>query len=221
MDAPILGHGIYTLPEAARLVHTSPARAKAWFYGWPGRAAAITRSDYRAPVGGHRVISFLDLIDMLVVSALRKQRLPLQYLRKVRDALSRELGRAHPFCYKNLYTQGRHVFIEMAAEDGGSRLKELVANQYAFEKILAPFLQTIQYAQLTLTAMRWYPYPGVVIDPQRRFGKPIVESVGIPTTILAAAYTANEQDAAAVADWYGVAPHDIATAVGFEGSLAA
>ena len=215
MKTPILGHGIYTLPEAARLVHTSAARLKAWFCGWPRRPGPITRSDYPEPVNCYRVISFLDLIDVLVVAELR-QKAPLQYLRKVRDALEHELGSPHPFCYKNLYTQGRHVFIEIAAESGDRHLKELVANQYAFMKILSPFLKTVKYAEQTLTAMQWRPYPGVVLDPQRQFGKPIVESVNIPTSILGAAYKANKQDIAAVADWYAVSPRDITTAVEFE-----
>jgi uncharacterized protein (DUF433 family) len=216
MSTQILGHGIYTLPEAARLVHTSAARLKAWFNGWPRRSEAIARSDYPELVDSRRVISFHDLVDALVVAELRQQNVPLQYLKKVRDALARELKTPHPFCYKNLYTEGHHVFIEIAAEGGDRHLKELVANQYAFKKILSPFLKTIQYAESTLTALQWRPYPGVTVDPQRQFGKPIVESVNIPTSILAAAYTANDGDVAAVADWYGVTSHDITTAVEFE-----
>jgi len=108
------------------------------------------------------------------------------------------------------------VFIEIAAEGADRHLKELVANQYAFMRILSPFLKTVQYAEQTLTAMQWRPYRGVVLDPQRQFGKPIVESVNIPTSILAAAYKANKKDTAAVAEWYAVAPRDITTAVKFE-----
>lgn len=216
MKTPILGHGIYTIPEAARLVHTSTARLKAWFYGWPRRQGPITSSDYREPIASFAVISFLDLIDALVVAALREQGVPLQYLRKVRDALARDLRRPHPFSYKNLYTERHHVFVELAAKEGDAHLKELVKDQYAFMELLSPFLTSVRYAEQTLTAMQWRPYTGVVLDPQRQFGKPIVESVNVPTSILAAAYTANNRDAAVVADWYGVAPHDITTAVGFE-----
>lgn len=216
MITPILGHGIYTIPEAARLVHTSAGRLKAWFCGWPRRPGPITTSDYSEPVDSFRVISFLDLIDALVVAALREKGVPFQYLRKVQRALARDLGRPHPFSYKKLYTEGYHVFAEMAAEDKTLRFKEIVANQYAFKSILSPFLDAVQYTEQTLTAMQWRPYAGVVIDPQRRFGKPIVESAGIPTSILMAAYRANNRDLAAVADWYGVAPHDITTAVEFE-----
>ncbi len=53
------------------------------------------------------------------------------------------------------------------------------------------------------------------------FGKPIVEAVGVPTSILAAAYEANQKDAARVARWYNVQPEHVMAAVAFEGSRAA
>lgn len=216
VETPILGHGIYTLSEAARLVHTTPRRLGAWFYGWPGGAVPITHSDYDTPTRCSRLISFLDLIDALVVAELRRTGAPLQFLRKVQAALAKELNVSHPFCHKNLYTHGRSVFIETADKFGNETLKDLLKKQQVFRDVLRPFIHEVLYARETLTAMCWRPCPGVVIDPQRQFGKPIVAAVGIPTSILAAAYRANKSNGVAVAEWYCVEQKDVETAVRFE-----
>lgn len=218
MIPTILGRGIYSISEAARLARVTPQQLRAWFYGWPNRAQAINHSDYDVPGMPCRALSFLDLIDALVIAELRKERVPLQYLRRVRDALSRELGAGHPFCYQNLYTQGRHVFIEIADRHNDVHLKELVQNQYAFEDILRPFLKTVEYAKETLTATKWRPFTGVAVDPKLQFGKPIVEAVTVPTSILAAAYAANGKDSARVAEWYGIQAEHVDVAVRFEES---
>jgi hypothetical protein len=58
----ILGHGIYSLPEAARLTRLRSSRVREWFTGRSGLARkAVFESDYDS-VGGDRAISFLDLI---------------------------------------------------------------------------------------------------------------------------------------------------------------
>jgi uncharacterized protein (DUF433 family) len=60
-----------------------------------------------------------------------------------------------------------------------------------------------------------------VIDPTICFGKPIVEAVGIPTAVLAAAHQANDKDEELVGEWYNVSPSYVLAAVEFETSMAA
>jgi hypothetical protein len=50
----ILGHGVYSLPDAAKLTRLKPQRVRVWFAG--GRAS-VFQSDYQA-LGGDRAISF-------------------------------------------------------------------------------------------------------------------------------------------------------------------
>ena len=60
-----------------------------------------------------------------------------------------------------------------------------------------------------------------MIDPEICFGKPIVETAGISTAILAAAYQANNCDAELVADWYNLHADQVMAAVQFESRLVA
>jgi uncharacterized protein (DUF433 family) len=213
MSDTLLGCGIYTFSEAARLARVSVQRMRAWFQGWPDRLGPVIR-----PAGGRasNLIGFLDLVDSVVMARLREYGVSMQYLRKVHLVLREALYVSRPFAQKNVLTDGRRVFLELADEYGESSLKELLTRQQAFPAILQDYLQQIEHDPRTLIATRWHIHEGVVIDPQREFGKPIVDAAGIPTAVIDAAYRANGADRDMVADWYGVSPLDIDTAVVFE-----
>ena len=71
--------------------------------------------------------------------------------------------------------------------------------------------------------VRWWPLGesrGVVLDPTRNFGRPIVSRHGVPTEVLAAAAKA-AGSAEEVARWYEMPAAEIADAIEFERQLAA
>ena len=94
----------------------------------------------------------------------------------------------HPFCTRKFKTDGRTVFAEVYDESGEKSLLELTKSQHYFEKIIAPYLQGLEFKEDV--AVRWWPMGTrrtVVIDPLRSFGQPIVSDRGIPTSVLAQA----------------------------------
>jgi uncharacterized protein (DUF433 family) len=218
----ILGHGIYSLPEAARLTGLKPKRVREWFLGRPRDEARkpVFRSDYQS-VGGDRAISFHDLIELFVAGQLRERGVSLQTLRKVHSQLENEWGTRHPFCRHEVLTKHGQVFTRGLDDRGREEVVEVLTRQRAFPEILLPFLQRIDYDDATAMARRWCIANLVVIDPTICLGKPIVEGVGVATAILAAAYEANDQNAELVAEWYKVHPKHVIAAVDFERSLAA
>jgi len=219
MSIGILGHGVYSFSEASRLTGLSTQRVRAWFTtGWSD-LGPVVRSDYADKKGTGNLLGFLDLIDALVVGQLRKLGLSLQYLRKVYIALTREFQTNHPFSWKGLYTDGKVIFIRVAKELNDEELKEIVSRQQAFPEVLLPYLDQLDYDPETLLARRWNIFPDVVIDPSRRYGKPIVASSGLPTAILAKAFYVNGEDAESVGEWYGVDVGQVRTAVEFERKL--
>lgn len=219
MTSQMLGQGVYTFSEAARLTGLSVARVRAWFTGKRTQLGPVIRSDYFGIRKTGSLVSFLDLIDAFVVGHLRKQGFSLQYLRKVHEVLIQEFRTPHPFCQKNLLTDGKRIFLHVAYELDDEVLKDILTRQHAFPKVLRPYLRQVDYDPGTLRAKCWHISQGVVVDPQRQFGKPIVEAAGIPTAVLAAAYRANGEDPDLVGEWYGVDPEHVVLAVDFESRL--
>lgn len=218
----ILGHGIYNLTEAAKLTQLKPQRVREWFHGQPldRMRKAVFRSDYQS-VGGDHAISFFDLVELKIAGQLRDRGVSLQSLRKVHKQLQADLGTRHPFCRKEVLTDGKKVFTLGLGEENRAEMIEVLSHQRVFVEILLPFLKRLDYDEVTSLARRWCIANMVVIDPRICLGKPIIEDIGIATVILAAAYDANNQDAELVADWYKVHSKHVIAAVEFERSIAA
>ncbi len=216
----ILGHGVYSISEAARLTHLRPQRVREWFAGQGGHRGGVFRSDYQ-PVQGDRAISFLDLVELFVAGQLRDHGVSLQALRKVYKTLERDLHTRHPFCRREILTDGKNVFVLGLDERGAEEMFEVLSRQKVFVEILVPFLKRIDYDAATHLAKKWFVTDQVVLDPNICLGKPVVAKAGIATAILASSFHANGEDAGVVADWYGVQQSHVLAAVEFERSLAA
>jgi uncharacterized protein (DUF433 family) len=217
-----LGHGVYSFAEAARLTGLRASRVREWFRGKGGMTARVPvlQGDY-LPIDSDYAISFLDLIDVFVAGQLREHGVSLQTLRRVYARMQQDLQTKHPFCRKELLSDGKIIFMRSLDSQGQEELTEVLTRQKVFPEILLPFLKTIDYAKVTLLARRWRIAEQVVVDPTICFGKPIVEAVGIPTAVLAQAYAANDKDAELVADWFGVHTSHVLAAAQFERNLAA
>jgi uncharacterized protein (DUF433 family) len=218
----VLGRGVYTVPQAAKLVGLSPNRVREWFRGRrsePGRKPVFL-SDY-GPVDNFFAISFFDLIDVFVAGQLREHGVSLPTLRRVYSRLEHDLKTRHPFCRQELLTDGEQVFVRSLDRVGDEEIYEVLTKQKVFPKLILPFLRQIDYDRLTIMAARWRITDDVVVDPAICFGTPVVSEAGIPTYVLNAEYRANGKDAEVVAGWYGVRPAAVLAAVRFEDGLAA
>lgn len=210
-----LGQGIYQFSEVARFTGTTTERVRTWFLGREGRPGPLIGP---GPQAEHsNTVSFHGLIDALVVSKLRDDYdISMQYLRRVHSKLMEEFQVQYPFSRKDFLTDGKRIFVAYADGMGEEHLKELLTQQKAFPSILKNYLRYIEYDAESMLARRWHIEKGIVIDPERRYGKPIVEAAGVPTGILAASYRANGQDLRLVANWFGVTAEAVRAAVEFE-----
>jgi uncharacterized protein (DUF433 family) len=216
-----LGHGVYSFGEAARLTGLRGSRVREWFRGRADKSfRKVFRGDYQ-PIDGDFAISFLDLIDVFVAGRLREHGVTLQTLRRVITRMAEDFKTTHPFSRQELLSDGKMVFLRNLDSIGQNELTEVLTRQKVFPNILLPFLQRIDYDEVTILARRWRIANMVVIDPGLSFGKPVVETVAIPTKILAASYYANCKNADRVADWYGIHPSHVLAAVRFENEIAA
>jgi uncharacterized protein (DUF433 family) len=216
-----LGYGLYTFTEAAKLTGLRASRVREWFRGHgKERMKPLLAGDYE-PVDGDYAISFYDLVDVYVAGQLREHGVSLQHIRKVFKKMAVSLNTPHPFCRKELLTDGKKVFMENMPGSGSPQLTEALTGHGVFPELILPFLKRIDYDKVQLLASRWRIADLVVVDPTICFGRPVVEAVSIPTAILAAAYHANGRDAELVGEWYNVHPDYVLAAAAFEANMAA
>lgn len=221
MASAMLGNGIYSVGEAARLTGLRPQRVREWFRGRISAAAPpVFPGDYR-PVAGHLAISFHDLVEVLIAGQLRDHGVSLQFIRRVHARLRERWQTDHPFCRVEIRTDGKRIFSCHLDEDGRGDVVDVRTGQMVFDTVLTPFLKKLDYDEATRLARRWAIAPLVVLDPAVGFGKPVAEKFGVSTRVLAAAFEANGRDAATVAAIFGVDEPHVRAAVAFEARLAA
>jgi len=214
-----IGHGIYTFGEAGHLTGLSSRRVRSWFEdrAVAGGSSRTRRRVFRSDYGPGRLISFLDLIEVLVAGHMRELGISLIAVRKAHAALSQYLATQHPFSHQGLLTDGRKLFVHLERESATrEELIEVVSQQHAIPEVLLPYLKRVDYDAASRLARQWNISEDVIVDPSRAMGKPIVQSSAMPTAILSAAFHANGKDVERVADWYGVAPGEVQAAVAFE-----
>jgi len=223
----LLNTGIYRVPEAARLTKVSQGKIRRWLKGYDfckgdgRRHSDAVWSGSISPLGGKVALGFLDLMEIRFVDAFLRAGVTWKTMRKAHQLAREEIGGNHPFCTNRFATDGRRILLRPAREDADAALLDLVSTQAEFQRIVAPFLAQLDFAEDTLA--RWWPMGrkrNVVVDPTRNLGQPIAAKSGVPTQVLARSVEANDS-VESVARWYEVLPEEVRDAIEFEESLAA
>jgi uncharacterized protein (DUF433 family) len=223
----LFGLGLYTVPETARLIEVPAQRIRRWLRGYDfrrhnttHRSAPLWRPEV-PEVEGAVGLSFLDLIELRLIGRFLSEGVSLHAVRRALLRAREVFGREHPFATRRFQTDGRTIFLETTDQGDEPRLFDLLSNQYAFRRFVAPSFKDIDFEGDA--AARWWPLSKsrtVVLDPRRSFGQPIAAPAGVPTATLAAAVAA-EGSVEAVASWFEVEPTSVRDALEFERKLAA
>lgn len=226
----LLGVGVYTVPEAARLTHIPARTIRRWAVGYRytrGEAVHSAPAVWKrqiATVEDSVALSFRDLIEVRFVAFFRGRGVSWKAIRTAAQCAAEIIQDSHPFSTKRFKTDGKSIFAELIQASGKETLLDLARQQYEIKSVVEPFLyEGLEFSDLGLAPVRWWPLGKnrrVTIDPERSFGQPIVSPESVPTSILAKAYRA-EGTIDAVARWFMVPNKAVADAVEFETQLAA
>lgn len=223
-----LGRGIYTVAEASRLTGVPRHSIRRWLRGYRFGASRggehqsrpIVVGDYGNEDFEQLTLSFLDLVEARFVSAFRQHGVSWKVIRLAASRATELLDRSHPFSSRRFQTDGKTILAEVGQDT--PELLDLAKNQMAFRKVIAPYLyQALDFSEDV--AVRWWPTgkrSGILVDPMRAFGQPIVDNTGIPTRTLFEAFEV-EGATARVAQIYEIPERTVKRAVEFERSLAA
>jgi hypothetical protein len=225
----LVGKGLYSPAEAARLMQTPARKVRRWLYGVRDRSRGIQRrldplTEAVFSLATGEYLTFEGFIELLAIRAFRNAGVSMSTVRRAHEKAKIRYATSHPFAARPFFTDGKTIFAELAealSEDRIDKLEELSRSQLAFERIIGPSLLNIDFSENR--ASRYWPKghgADVVIDCKRQFGKPIDPISGVPTSVLAHAYIAQSDDAAAVARWYDVTEKAVRDAVSFELEIA-
>ena len=226
-ETGLVGVGIYTIPEAARLAQVPISSIRRWLYGYryayKGRTIeqpAIVSTNER--LRSLRVVTFRDLIEVQFVHAFLDEGVSWKTIRIAASNAREITGNDHPFASRQFVTDGRTIFAEIVQRTGSKELLDLRNNQMAFRRVLLPTLRA-KVEIGTEGVERLWPLGKrrpVVIDPKRQFGQPISRDEGVPTAVLSGAYQ-SMGSVDAVSRWYDVTRAAVRAAVDLEQRLAA
>jgi uncharacterized protein (DUF433 family) len=214
--------GLYTLPEAGRLLEERPSTIRRWAFGYSRRGAS-----YQPPIktdipemDGVQVLSFLELVELMFIRGFLEAGVSWNKVRKATLTAARLLQRErHPFAMKKWFVDPAGIYLKLGKQYDEGILVEVAGDaQVAIGEALEPYLHQLEF-DVSGLAQRWYPLgfgSPVVLDPIRAFGAPIVESGGVRTEIVASLHKAGDS-VPTIASWYGLEEFEVEAALQFEG----
>ncbi len=225
-----IGTGAYSLLDAAYLLHIPYRKLRRWAAGYWYTAADEERFSQPVVPGesdelADRVLSFPELMELFVIGFFRGQGVSMAVVRAARAAAQQLFQTEYPFAAESLETDGRGIFAtigrELADEMPSRTLTvELARGQVAFDELVRPFFRDLLEFERGL-AYRYWPLGRnrpVLLDAHRSFGRPILDSSGVPTFAIYQMQNAGEERAR-IAAWYEISGDDLDAAVEYERGL--
>lgn len=225
---PTLGEGIYSLPDAARILHLPRTRINGWAKGYSRILSGtglrkITSSVLNGGnwgMGTQYNINFMALIELYVFATLRERGFSSQKIKKARSLLSRQFDIVFPFANHRLLTDHKTIWASLNEKSLLSLDKK---SQTAFKEIIEPFCRKIEYDDITGHAERFWPLGrsrSVVVDPHHRFGQPTIAGTNISTETIAQ-YVSGGDSPRQVSAMFDISESSVKDAIEFELSRAA
>lgn len=215
---------LYSVADAARIVRVSPATLRTWVLG---RRYATQGGErqwdplVRAADPRAARLSFTNLVGLHVLSLLRGRKVRVDKIRSATRFIRAEMSTEHPLADVDTHTDQVDIYVEYFG-----RLMNASQSQAALRPVVARYLTRIERNEHGL-AQRLFPQTRdtedlgpklIVIDPERRFGRPLVAGTDIETAVIADRFRAGEMWSDLAAD-FEIEEAAVAEAVRFETEL--
>jgi uncharacterized protein (DUF433 family) len=215
-----ISRSLYSFSETDRLAGAVRGTTRRWIegYGYQRRGYRVLRPPVTPGTGGESAASFLDLVEVVAISGLRRLKFSLHEIRAIVANCQEILAIERPLATLRFKTGGQQIFVAKA-----NHLLEVGRHkrQTAWNEILAPFLDDLDYAGDWVE--RWWPLGRdipVVIDPEFGFGLPVIAGSGVRTEIIYERVRAGDLPEVIAGD-FNVSPLEVHRAIQFEASRAA
>jgi len=169
--------------------------------------------DYRLSDYFRFSVNFLSLIELYIFNKFKKAGVSSYKIVKIHEFLSNELKTPYPFASTDFYQSGSLTYFKNG-DDWVIADKTL---QIALKKIIESFGAKISFNDNNL-AEKYFPLgkkKSIVIDPNYRFGQPILKKSFLPIEPLYETYKAENDDADLISRIYDVSKSEIKDIVEF------
>lgn len=191
----------YPFVEAAHYLNLPVSTLRAWCLGQDYSADRKTKrfvALIRLDGSGHEGLSFLNLVEAHVLSAIRRtHHIPLWKVREALSFVARRLKVERPLSDLSFQTDGVQLFVE----ELGRIVNVTRHGQLEIQQDFLAHLQRIERDPRAVP-IKLFPYTRleeglsepapVEIDPTIQFGRPVVRGRAIPTAVLADRFKAGE-----------------------------
>lgn len=212
--APGIHYGVYSYPEAGRILGVSSRRVARWADGYFfSRKERVGHSEPVLQAQAHQrgVLNFHELIELMFVREFVALGVPLPRIRATAQALAKEVG-DYPFTHRQVLVGGRELLV---------RETDDILRRPDIGQLVADFAETLaQQVEIKRDRVhRYYPPQynrQVYLDMAIRGGEPVVSERAIPTRAIYNLWR-QEQDLDRVADYFDLPPEIISAAIRYEG----
>ncbi|MCB1835799.1 MAG: hypothetical protein KDH19_20485, partial [Geminicoccaceae bacterium] len=136
-DRISLSEGIYTIPEAARLVRTPQPKVRGWIAGYPNTKARPLLENQIGYADGKLAIGFQNLLEVRFVKLFSSFGVSVKALRAMLDEAKKVLNHPHPFSTDAVFkTDGRKIFLETAKTTDDKALYDLQAKNWTMHDVI-------------------------------------------------------------------------------------
>jgi uncharacterized protein (DUF433 family) len=216
-EHPDITRPLYSFAEADRLARVTPNTSRRWLKGyhfWYSPNERRTMPPVTLGEDQKDAASFVDLMEVAAISKLIDKGFSLKRVRKINTFCQLYLRTPRPLVTERFKIDGPDIFVQ---ESFGVLVNVgHEAGMRAWEEVLDPFLDTVEYENELVR--RWWPLGKdikVVVDPDYGFGLPVIEGTGVRTEIIAERHRAGDSTEEITYD-FGVTANQIKDALRWE-----
>lgn len=136
------------------------------------------------PEGRDEGVSFVDLMEVATIGRLRNLGFSIKRIRQINEFCQVALRTERPLVTETFRVEGQDIFV--AVGDGHLLNVGHQRGLQAWEDVLGPFLETVEYEDELVR--RWWPKGKdvpVLVDPDYGFGLPVIAGTGVRTEVVA------------------------------------
>ncbi len=194
-DRPVLGTGIYTVPDISLILGLPYAKVNRWINKvWNEKLSSIHGLPYYWTIDLTKAVNFQTLVEINTFYHLSQAGVPTKELRRVHNILAEQFNTLYPFARKDiiehLRTDGRKVLFEYST----NVICTLDVTRQFKLGFIRDFFKNLDFGANDIATRLWPigKERRIVCDPHHQFGQPILSGTNIFASTIFRLYRAGE-----------------------------